>query len=142
MISEAARLARLRVPDDQTIAVTFVNDRQMARINWDFLGHEGTTDVITFAYLEDGELLPGETAVDLVICADFAVREGARRRHSDYASELALYVVHGLLHSAGEDDLAPETRRRMRRREREVMGELRKEFVFSAVFPAELPLTE
>jgi len=36
--------------------------------------------------------------------------------------ELAYYVVHGLLHLAGEDDGTPGERRRMRRRERAVMA--------------------
>ena len=48
---------------------------------------------------------------------------------------MVLYLVHGLLHSAGEDDLSPGPRRRMRRREREVLAGLEKEFDFAAVFP-------
>ena len=63
-----------------------------------------------------------------------AAREGAKRG-TGYSRELALYLVHGLLHAAGEDDLDPKARRRMRRREREVMAELDRSFDFSAVFP-------
>lgn len=107
----------------------------MTRLNWEALEHEGTTDIITFAYLEDGMLFPGDTAVELVICADFAWREGEERSDSSFAEELALYIVHGMLHSAGEDDLDPESRISMRRRENEVMTELRKEFDFQTIFP-------
>lgn len=105
----------------------------MAAINEDCLGHEGTTDVITFAYLEE-ELMPGELAVELVVCPEYARREGERRKRSSYADEMVLYLVHGLLHAAGEDDLAPDVRRRMRRREREVTGVLRKHYDFAAIF--------
>jgi len=107
----------------------------MARINEEYVGHEGTTDVITFCYLEsDDELFDGDIAVDLLICADVAEREGSKRKNSTYARELALYVVHGLLHSAGEDDLDAVSRKRMRRREREVMKELEKGFEFKDIF--------
>jgi len=107
----------------------------MAKINGDYVGHEGTTDVITFCYLEgDDELFDGDIAVDLFVCVDVAQREGARRKNSTYARELALYITHGLLHSAGEDDLDAVSRKRMRRREREVMKELEKEFEFKNIF--------
>jgi len=134
MIEAAAGLAGLELEIAQSVALSFVDDREMAAINWDTLGHEGTTDVITFAYLED-ELLPDDTAVELIICVDFAWREGTKRRDSDYARELTLYLVHGLLHSAGEDDLDPKPRRRMRRREREVMAALQQKFDFAEIFP-------
>jgi len=126
------------LPDDfdWELDVRFVGDRAMTRANREFVGHEGTTDVITFSYFDDPDsLFPGEAAVELVICTDAALREGAAREDSCYSREMALYLVHGLLHSAGEDDLSPGPRRRMRRREREVLAELEKEFDFAAVFP-------
>lgn len=126
------------MPDDfdWELDIRFVGDRAMTRANREYVGHEGTTDVITFSYFDDPEsLFPGEAAVELVICIDAALREGAAREDSSYSREMALYLVHGLLHSAGEDDLSPGPRRRMRRREREVLAELEKEFDFAAVFP-------
>jgi probable rRNA maturation factor len=66
---------------------------------------------------------------------DAAKREGEAREDSDYSREMVLYIVHGLLHSAGEDDLSPAPRRRMRRREKEVLNELQPDFDFQAVFP-------
>lgn len=126
------------MPDDfdWELDIRFVGDRAMTRANREYVGHEGTTDVITFSYFDDPEsLFPGEAAVELIICIDAALREGAAREDSSYSREMALYLVHGLLHSAGEDDLSPGPRRRMRRREREVLGELEKEFDFAAVFP-------
>jgi probable rRNA maturation factor len=135
MILRAAKLARLPIELDLIINIAFVNDRAMAKINEDFVGHEGTTDVITFCYLEDDEpLFDGDIAIDLFICVDFAECEGAKRKNSSYARELALYIVHGLLHSAGEDDLDAISRKRMRRREREVMKVLEKEFEFETIF--------
>ena len=132
----AAELAGLPVDFDWDLDIRFVGDRTMAQANADFVGHEGTTDVITFSYFDDpGSLFPGEAAVELLICLDAARREGEKRADSSYSREVVLYIVHGLLHSAGEDDLSPAPRRRMRRREREVLAGLEPEFDFTALFP-------
>jgi probable rRNA maturation factor len=134
----AAHYARLPEDFDWLLSVEFVNDRIMTKRNWDLLGHEGTTDVITFCYFDEEfpEMLEGETAIELIVNPDAAQREGEKRKNSSYSRETALYVVHGLLHSAGEDDLDPVSRRRMRRREREVMTALQNEgFVWEELFP-------
>jgi len=135
MILRAAQLTKLPIERDLIINIAFVNDRAMARMNEDFVGHEGSTDVITFCYLEGDEaLFDGDIAIELFICADVAEREGAKRKNSTYARELVLYVIHGLLHSAGEDDLDAVSKTRMRRREREIMKVLEKEFEFETIF--------
>jgi len=38
----------------------FVSAREMARVNWQFLGHEGSTDVITFDHGSNPDHLHGE----------------------------------------------------------------------------------
>ena len=134
----AAHYARLPEDFDWTLEVEFVNDAIMTRRNEELLGHEGTTDVITFCYFDDEfpEMLEGETAIELIVNPDAAQREGDKRKNSSYSRETALYVVHGLLHSAGEDDLDPVSRKRMRRREREVMAALEKEgIIWEQLFP-------
>ena len=131
---EAARCAGLPLDPVWDLNLLFVNDRSMAQYNADLVGHEGTTDVITFSYFDCGEeYLPGDTMIELIINPDAAVREGARRQ-GGYAREMALYIIHGLLHSAGEDDLAPAPRRRMRRREKECLDELALIFDFDRIF--------
>ena len=136
----AVHYARLPENFEWQLSVEFVNDTIMAKRNQDLLGHEGTNDVITFCYFDDEfpEMLEGETAIELIVNPDAAQREGEKRKNSSYSRETALYVVHGLLHSAGEDDLDPVSRKRMRRREREVLAALEKEgFVWQEIFPGE-----
>ena len=107
----------------------------MAEINSAYLGHTGTTDVISFCYLEGSEpLLPDETAIELIIGVDVALREGIERKDSSYAAELVLYIVHGLLHAVGEDDLEPLAAQRMRQQETRVMTALAQYFTFSDIF--------
>lgn len=108
----------------------------MADYNADIVGHEGTTDVITLSWFDDPEgLFPGDPELILIVNPDAAAREGAERADSSYAFEVALYVVHGMLHAAGEDDLEEETRISMRAAEKRVMDQLKWEFDLAALFP-------
>ena len=137
-VRRAAQLAHL--PDfDWNFEIEFTDDELMTRRNMELLGHEGTTDVITFSYFTgDGDdfILENETAIDAVVNPDAAFREGSRRKNSYYARETALYVVHALLHSSGLEDIEPEDRRRMRANERRVMKKLEAEgVVFQDIFP-------
>jgi probable rRNA maturation factor len=72
----------------------------MSKVHRDFLGIPGPTDVITFPY---GEIL---------VCAPVAATR-AREFGHDTTTELALYIIHGLLHLSGLDDTTPAKARRM-----------------------------
>ena len=72
--------------------------------------------------------------VEIIVCPEVARRE-AEKRSLPYSREVVLYLVHGLLHASGEDDLKPELKRKMRRREHKTMNELEKLFTFSDIFP-------
>ena len=134
---DAAVLAGLPTDGDWEFKVWFLDDEDMAQAHVDIMDVEGTTDVITMAYLEEPEaLFPGDMGLELLVCVPFAEREGAERSDSSFADELMLYIVHGCLHAAGENDLVEEDRISMRRREAEVLAELRKKYIFSEVFPS------
>ena len=94
------------------VSVVIVHDQMIHRLNRRFLGHDEPTDVITFSLNDDGGSLDGE----IVVSADTAARAAAEFGWT-MADELLLYVVHGALHLAGYDDLAPAARRKMRSRE-------------------------
>jgi len=118
-------------------AVYFVGANAIKRINKEYVGHEGVTDVICFDYRETDRIPGEETAVEIFISPDAAEGEAIKRENSSYADEIALYIVHGMLHASGEDDLVPEKKRKMRRREKKVVGELKKFFDFSEIFTKE-----
>lgn len=98
-----------RCPHRARIEVALVGDRTMSRLNWRYLRHRGTTDVITFGTegsSEDGVL--GE----IVISVDRARRQARRYGHS-VRREVALLLVHGILHLRGYDDRSPRQAARM-----------------------------
>jgi probable rRNA maturation factor len=104
----------------------FIGAVEMARINSQFLGHSGSTDVITF----DHGAADGSVYGEAFICLDDAVSQ-ARQFRTTWQSELVRYVVHALLHLDGEDDRTALARRRMKRRERELMRVLARRFALS-----------
>lgn len=108
-------------------AVILTGNREMARLNDTFLGHEGPTDVIAFDLSAD--LPPGipesdpPTAGEIYVNLDIAAR-AAREYSTSMQHETLLYIVHGLLHLAGERDDTPKHREAMRNAEQHVMDEL------------------
>ncbi len=95
----------------EEVVVTVVSDGRIDRMHREFMGISGATDVITF---EHG---------DVVVSADTAQREADARGHRVEA-ELGLYIVHGLLHLNGFDDLSPGPRTEMHRVQDVVWREL------------------
>lgn len=108
------------------LEINLVSPAQMAKVNESFLQHEGPTDVITFDYGEPGATLHGE----LFICPAVAVSQ-AREFRTDWRSEVVRYIVHGILHLLGHDDLETAARRRMKRRENRIMRDLARRFALS-----------
>lgn len=106
------RAALSQLHRDAEIGIHLVGTDEMSRLNWDFLRHEGSTDVITFDHGSTPDRLHGELFVSV---AD-AVSQAAQFQ-TGWQEELGRYVVHGLLHLCDEDDLEPAARRRMKRRE-------------------------
>ncbi len=96
----------------EAVEVSVLSVREMARVHREFLGIPGPTDVITFPY---GEIL---------ICAAVAVEQAATHR-ATLDDELALYVIHGLLHLNGYDDLTPDAADRMANRQANVLNTAR-----------------
>jgi probable rRNA maturation factor len=62
-------------------------------------------------------------AGELVIGAEVAQAEATEHGH-DVQAELALYVIHGLLHLCGHDDCEPDDATRMREKERHYLKQL------------------
>jgi probable rRNA maturation factor len=89
------------------ISVTFVGTAGIARMNAEYLKHEGATDVISFGMGRDA---PGMPAVgDIYICPDVA-KQNAKRNGIALSRELARLVVHGTLHVAGHEHPDDESR--------------------------------
>jgi probable rRNA maturation factor len=116
-LAEIARHSLDLVDDTRSeLSVVLVNDTVMAELNEKYHKTSGPTDILTFDY--------GEGQGELIISVECAVRQ-ARRFRTTLRRELALYVVHGILHLHGYNDLTPTQRRRMRAVERRLLEGLK-----------------
>ncbi len=102
--------------------MTVVDDATMATLNRTYRGVPGPTDVLAFPVGEGRfrRLLPNLLG-DVVISAETAARQ-AREGRGGLRGELALLLVHGLLHLAGYDHGTPPARRRMWRMQRAILA--------------------
>lgn len=130
------------VRGDAELSLLFVDQDAIAELNQRFMGREGPTDVLAFPIDDDESLDPAtprwpdslgpgpveETEPDdlprllgdVVVCPAVAHRNAPDHAGS-YVDELALLVVHGVLHVLGMDHDDPEEAARMERREQELL---------------------
>ena len=122
------------------LAIHLVAAPEMARVNQRFLEHAGSTDVITFDYGGEFDSMPvrerrGSTHRpeqlhgEIFICIDDAVKQ-ARQFRTTWQSELVRYLIHGVLHAVGYDDLTPANRCVMKREENRLLRMLSRQFSF------------
>lgn len=79
----------------------FVDEAAMAVLNQEHMGHEGPTDVLSFP-IDGPGAGPDGLLGDVVVCPAVA-RRNAPAHAGTYEDELALLVVHGVLHVLGHD---------------------------------------
>ncbi len=97
------------------INFVLVPDKKLRYLHKKFLDDPGSTDVITFQYLETQSLKKiGDDAPfgDVYISLETA-RAQAKAAGHEFHREVAFLMAHGLLHLAGYDDRAPHQRRKM-----------------------------
>ena len=87
----------------------FCSDKELLRINQDFLQHDYYTDIITFGYSGPDEPIQGE----IYISVD-RVRENAHQLGVSFKKELHRVIFHGVLHLCGYLDNKPAFKQKMR----------------------------
>lgn len=102
--------------------LAFVDEGAIATLNAEHLGGEGPTDVLSFPLdpepdpSTDG---PGPRLLgDVVVCPAVAARQAGASDGARYDAEVALLVVHGVLHVLGMDHAEPDEAAAMADRER------------------------
>lgn len=121
------------------LSVALVDNPMIRELNIRYLEHDYDTDVLSFLFDSTGgdeaaarraerdgrdapprgagKRIEGEIIVSVEMAVDMAREYGWNAR-----DELLLYVVHGILHLTGYDDLTPREKEIMRRRERAVLA--------------------
>lgn len=120
--------------DTARVGIRLVGRAAMAEANAKYLGHEGSTDVITFGYASPAAAgaANGPLDGDLLICVDDALAQ-AEVFNRPWQEELARYATHGVLHLLGYDDLSGPARKVMKRKENELVARLAKKIGLNAL---------
>ena len=101
----------------EQIAVFFVTSKELCRLHDEFFDDPSPTDCITFPIDLDPET-PDRYLGDIFISPEAALA------YPKPYEELTLYLVHGLLHLIGYDDMTPAEKKKMRRKEKSCMHRL------------------
>ena len=138
-------LAAQGVKADSELSMLFVDEDAMAELNKRFLGKDGPTDVLAFP-IDDEDVVEGGRSPDslgpgpgvdpdssdppnllgdVVVCPAVAARN-APDHAGTYDDEMALLVVHGILHILGMDHVDNEEAEAMEQRERELLERFHK----------------
>jgi len=115
--------------DRACINIIVVGDEKIIEVNKQFLSKDSATDVISFD-LSDEKC--DVRLFDIVVNAERAIRQ-AQKRGIDSKAELALYIVHGLLHNLGFDDMTEADAAKMHQMEDKILTE----YGFGKVYNAE-----
>ncbi len=99
-----------------TASISIVDDSTIHRLNREHLDHDWPTDVISFVFESENGNIDGE----IIASIDTASRL-AQQAAWPTADELLLYIIHGLLHLAGLDDIKSDDRQQMRQYERDCL---------------------
>jgi probable rRNA maturation factor len=127
------------VQGEAELSLLFVDELSMAELNQRFMDRTGPTDVLAFPIDENGptgrwpdagstgpertDAEPSEAPLllgDVVLCPAVAARQ-APEHAGTFDDELALLVVHGVLHVLGHDHAEEDEAARMQAREQELL---------------------
>ena len=113
------------------LGISLVGAKEMAQVNWKFLQHEGSTDVITFDYADGAHGVTRPTLHgELFVCVDDALQQ-AKKFKTSWQSEIIRYIVHGVLHLLGHDDVNAKAKRKMKLEENRLLRKLSARFALS-----------
>jgi probable rRNA maturation factor len=110
---------------DCELSILLVDDDEMSELNRQYLSRDHPTNVLAFS-MKEGENTHLHPAVlgDVVVSTETARRE-ALERGVTLEEEMALLLVHGVLHLLGYDhEGAPEAAAYMEAKEQEILARL------------------
>ena len=109
------------------LTVLFAGDERLQELNRTYRGLDEATDVLSFPA---GESFPESESYlgDIAISVPMAGRQAARGKHT-LGEELALLLVHGILHLLGHDHVEPSERETMWNAQGKILAKLGDETV-------------
>ncbi len=101
-----------------SVDYSFVDKKQMIKINKKHLKHNYLTDVLAFDYSENSKI-QGD-----VFVSEEKVRANAQEYSQGFSTELMRVMLHGLLHLCGHKDKTLEEQNKIRGLEEKYLNQL------------------
>jgi rRNA maturation RNase YbeY len=92
-----------------SLEINFVSSETMLSINKKYLKHNYSTDIITFDYSNERNILDGEIFISI-----HDASQNSKKYHVTLNNEILRLVIHGILHMIGYDDVTLTKRKRMK----------------------------
>ena len=125
-VQDAARkIVRRLGKREWYLELVFVDDDRMRILNRKYKKVNRATDVLSFDIGGDPGFGVDDFSGCVFISSDKALTNSFRF-DTVLTNEILLYIIHGILHLAGYDDMTPRDRQRMSKKESEVLDYLRR----------------
>ncbi len=105
----------------EEVSLHFVDKKTISELHGRFFQDNSPTDCISFPMDDKEESF--RVLGEVFVCPSVAI-EFASTHDKDPYQETALYVIHGLLHLFGYDDIEAEDRKIMRKMEKKYMSHI------------------
>jgi len=100
-----------------SVTINFLTENHIIPINNRYLGHNYSTDIITFNYSGENYTLDGEIFISLDDASFYAEKYGVKLN-----VEILRLIIHGFLHLIGYNDHSKEEKRKMKRFENKLVN--------------------
>lgn len=132
-ISSVRSLVRevLSLKKQQTheVSVYFVSEKKISFLHKKYFHDPQSTDCITLP-LDECSIFDNYHILGEIFVCPLTAKKYVTQNGGDIYEEISLYVIHGLLHLLGYDDLSFKERRRMRYQEQKLLQHLRLKDLF------------
>ena len=110
---------------DYEVSITFVDDKEIKRLNKIYRDVDSSTDVLSFPIYDEDEDVPYNPLLgDIVISLATAKRQSKEFGHS-LEREIAYLTAHSMFHLLGYDHLDEQEKLEMREKEKQAMKNLK-----------------
>lgn len=117
-------LTKEKVCTDE-LAIHLITDEKIAKLHEEFFNDPSPTDCITFPIdrLDQKKQMPtflGEVFISIETAKNYA-----QKNNLSILDEITLYLIHGILHLLGYDDISEKDRKVMREKEKDCIQYLK-----------------
>jgi probable rRNA maturation factor len=112
----------VKVPSLAELEIVFLSDRVIRPLNKKYKSRDRSTDVLSFN-IDAGELGRGKIFGEILISSDTALKN-SKAFGTSFQEELALYIIHGILHLSGYEDYMAKDMARMSKKQENILERL------------------